>query len=352
MNTDIVNKSDFRITNYIENRHIEKRNNKYINRFLFTDTRIDALPFIRGVTKNELIDFKDSHTDKERFIKTNLILRISKSSRVFYPQFNGKMGKKLGNWIKRSKSGGYIPKGFLTTTMARAELEKRYKEQELLDDRVSFMKRKTLRDYINNHYEIDRKDTAMDNGKCSPLMPATKKMLLRDFKPWLEMKMEDVKPEWAKEFKSHFEKKRKKVIDKDTGKEEEIPISTGTMRKSFVAFKSLMGICKRRRYISKNPMMEQGHLFPENPVKEKNHFIINRGDVVSFIFSEEFDQYHEYTHPANFEGKLIVATIVLLGCRPIEVQSNYKKNFRCKERLINIQPGLQKKSGNGRNNPI
>ncbi|MFT6585278.1 MAG: hypothetical protein ACJAUY_001663 [Cognaticolwellia sp.] len=356
-NTNIVEKDNFEIADYIANQYIEKRNEKFINRFMFTDTRIEALPFIKcevagKVTKSGLIDFKDSHTDKERFIKANLVLRISKTSRVFYPQFNGKMGKKLGNWMKRPKSGGNIPRGFLTTSMARAELEERYKEQELLDDRVSYMKRKTLKEYIENHYSIDREDTPMDNGKCTPLMPDTKRMLLRDFQPWLDCKMEDVKPEWAKDFKSHFEKKRKKEVDHNTGEEKYVPISTGTMRKAFVAFKAMLGICKRLRYISKNPMMEQGHLFPENPVKEKNHFIINRGDVVSFIFSKEFDKYHVSTHPANFEGKLIVATVVLIGCRPIEVQSNYKKNFRCKERLINIQPGLQKKSGNGRNNPI
>jgi len=356
-NTNIVEKDDFEISDYIANQHIEIRNEKFINRFLFTDTRIEALPFIKNEkigreTKSGLIDFKDSHTDKERFIKTNLVLRISKTSRVFYTQFNGKMGKKLGNWMKRPKSGGYIPRGFLTTSMARAELEERYKEQELLDDRVSYMKRKTLREYIENHYSIDREDTPMDNGKCTPLMSATKKMLLRDFQPWLDCKMEDVKPEWAKDFKSHFEKKLKKIIDQDTGEEKEVSISTGTMRKSFVAFKSMMGICKRLRYISKNPMMEQGHLFPENPVKEKNHFIINRGDVVNFIFSKEFDLYHSATYSANFEGRLIVATVVLIGCRPIEVQSNYKKNFRYEERLINIQPGLQKKTGNGRNNAI
>jgi hypothetical protein len=348
LNIDIVLKVDFKIGNYVANQYIEKRNNKHINRFLFTDTRIKDLPFIT----EGLVDFKDSHTDKERFIKANLILRITKTSRVFYVQFNGNMGKKLGNWMKRPKSGGHIPRGFLTTSMARAKLEERYKEQELLDDRVSFMKRKTLRYYIENHYAIDREDTPLDSGKCTPLMPATKNMLLRDFEPWLNRKMEDVKPEWAKDFKSHFEKKRKKEIDHNTGEEIYVPISTGTMRKSFVVFKAMMGICKRLRYILKNPMMEQGHLFPENPVKEKNHFIINRGDVVNFIFSKEFDQYHEYKNPVNFEGKLIVATVVLIGCRPIEVQSNYKRNFRHEEKIIHIQPGLQKKTGNGRNNAV
>ncbi|MBE8232643.1 MAG: hypothetical protein HAW67_02825, partial [Endozoicomonadaceae bacterium] len=40
------------------------------------------------------------------------------------------------------------------------------------------------------------------------------------------------------------------------------------------------------------------------------------------------------------------------GCRPIEIRKNYKNNFRIAERLINIQPGIQKKTGYGRNTAI
>ncbi len=348
MNKSTIKKSDFNIQDYVDKHYIEKRNGKTINRFMFTDKRIDDLPFI----EDGPIDFKDSQTDKNIFIKANLVIRITKTAKVFYPQFNGKMGKKLGDWMKRPKSGGHIPRGFLTTTMAKELFKERYEDQEALDDRVSYMKRKTILDYIENHYTEDRKDTPLDSGKCTPLSPKSRQNLLSAFEPWLNFKLEDVNSGWAKEFKAYWSKRRRLETDSETGEEEEVPISTGTMRKSFVIFKAMIGICKRLGYISKNPMMNQGHLFPENPVKEKNHFILDRGDVVKFIFSEEFEKYFPYKYIANFEGKIIVATVVLTGCRPIEIRSNYKNNFRIKERLINIESGLQKKTSHGRNTAI
>jgi integrase len=348
-NTQNVTNKDFDITLYVESKYVEKRKNKYINRFLFSDTRIEKLPFF----DEGLVDFKDSHTDRDRFIKTNLVLRVSKTSKVFYSQINGKMGKKLGDWYKRKKSGGVIPKGCLTTGKAREKLEEVYQENQLLDDRVAYMRRKTLREYIEKHYAIDREDTALENGKCTPVTKATKDTLLRDFEPWLDRKIEDVKPEWAKEFRSTWGNMTKKVTNDDKGKVETVPLkTTGTMRSAFGYFKAMMGICKSKGYIAKNPMKEQGFRFPENPVTEKNYFSLDRGEVVNFMFSDEFDQYHSNAHTANFEGRLIVATIVLSGCRPIEVRTNYKNNFRISERLITIQPGLQKKNGYGRNNAI
>ncbi len=348
MNKSTVKKSDFNIQDYVDKHYIEKRNGKTINRFMFTDKRIDDLPFI----EEGIIDFKDSQTDKNLFIKANLVIRISKTTKVFYPQFNGKMGKKLGNWMKRPKSGGHIPKGLLTTTMAKELFKERYEDQEALDDRVSYMKRKTILDYIENHYTEDRKDTPLDSGKCTPLSTKTKKVLLADFRPWLDFKLEDVNSGWAKEFKAHWSRKRRLEIDSETGEKKEISVSTGSMRKSFVIFKAMIGICKTLGYIAKNPLMNQGHLFPENPIKEKNHFIIDRGEVVKFIFSEEFEKYYPHTYTANFEGKIIVASVVLTGCRPIEIRSNYKNNFRINDRLINIESGLQKKTSHGRNTAI
>lgn len=314
---------NFKIHNYIEAYKVAGN-----RKFRFSDADIKKLPLIYGI-----IDLRDSGLEDEDAEGAQLVLRLSKTKKAFYPVINGRMGTKLGDWMTKPKSN-HMPKGFFNTSGARKELYKRVKQAKLLSRDAEHVSKLTIKEYAESLYSQDRERKPLKNGKFFVPTDQTLSIITNMFPKFINKKIRDVSEKWPFEFKQEWEKRG---------------ITSSTMRRYYSAINGMINICVSMRYIENNPLDNHYYLFPENDRdKEINIYDWDYFEVIDFIFSNQFDEYYPKPRAANPEGKIIIATCIVAGIRPIEARRNFAENYDEKSRVLWIPAGLQRKTKTGR----
>ncbi|MDG3088810.1 hypothetical protein P7F88_23195 [Vibrio hannami] len=313
-------------------------------KFNFKDSDIKKLPLLTEGS----IDLRDTGVDSELAEGATLILRITKTKKAFYPILTkyykghkkGIMGSKIGDWVQKPNSS-HFPTGSTNTRKAREALYALVEEQKLLSRESHTFRKMTIRSYIEGgYYTADRERKPMKNSHFNPPTDDTIRALLNQFPDHLDRKIGDVEELWVYDLKAAWQARG---------------VSTGTMRGYYAMFNSLFNICHSMGYLTKNPIDNHYYLFPRNPEPtpqelEKKVFNWNIHDVVEFIFSDEFDVRYREQKPrsANPMGKIIVASCVLAGIRPIEARRNLASNYDVSKETIVIPAGVQNKTKTGR----
>ncbi|MFC1234382.1 phage integrase SAM-like domain-containing protein [Vibrio sp. F74] len=320
-------------------------NRKAERKFNFTDNYIKNLP---QLSEGGPIDLRDIGIDEEKSEGAKLVLRISKSKKTFYPILpkfykgykKGLMGQKLGEWMQKPDSN-HFPKGFMNTKLARKALYTLVEEQHKLSRESHVFKKMTIREYLENgYYAADRERKPMKNHHFNPPTDDTIRNLLNQFPNHIDRKIGDIEETWVFELKTLWAKQG---------------LTTGTMRGYYSKFNSMFNICHSMGYIIKNPIDNHYFLFPKNPAPSPQELDnkVFRWDihgVISFIFSDEFNETYKELRPRdpNAMGKIIIASCVLAGIRPIEARRNWACNFDVEKQTLFIPLGLQNKTKNGR----
>lgn len=244
------------------------------------------------------------------------------------------MGPKLGEW-KTKPPSNYMPKDFLNTRSAREALYRFVEDQKLLSGDSEKFNQLSIRSYVEGGYYVeDRKIKPLKNGKFSVPEEGTIKTILNRFPAVIDRKIGDVSEEWIFEIKADWEKQG---------------LTTGTMRGYYSTLNSLFNICVKKGYILHNPLDIYYYLFPHNDVNpQKNTYDWDYFEIVDFIFSAAFDDYFPQPRAANQAGKIIIATAIVAGVRPIEARRDFVENFDVENQTLYIPKAMQKKTKIGR----
>jgi len=332
-----VEHHEFNLSHYLHSSKIKTERS-----FEFKDRDIGLLPFLA----DKSIDLKDSGIDKEKSENAYLVLRISKTKKAFYPVYSKMvrglkkkvMGRKLGEW-KTKPPSNHMPQGFLNTRGAREALYRFVEDQKLLSGDSERFNQLSIRDYVEGgYYTADRKVKPLKNGKFSVPHADTIKTILKRFPDIIDRKIGDVSEKWILEIKTEWENKK---------------LTTGTMRGYYSTLNSLFNICVKKGYILNNPIDNHYYLFPHNDVNpQKNTYDWDYFEIVDFIFSAAFDDYFPQPRAANQAGKIIIATAIVAGVRPIEARRNFTENFDVENQTLFIPKSMESKTKTGRSMAI
>jgi integrase len=327
MAIEIISKDKFDLEKYIEKTPFRNCT------FVFKESHIDDLPFIEKGSK----DVFDAKVSGNGF---SLLLRLVKRSKVFYfKPTNGSM-KKIGVWQKRLDSRHY-PEGFFSLSMARKEFEKRVKEWDNFCADSAPIGEWTIEQYIDEQYEIDRKKTKIKNGGIKQLEDLRiLKTMKSDIKPWVKMKLKDVKESWIEEFIEYWEKPKENPTNGVVKSK-----SKDSQRKAYTVINSMLNVCAKCKYITHNPLDGFTYLFNDDEAEEReiNTYDIDPNIALKFIFEEA---------PGSFSGKLILATMILAGVRNSEAYRNFRHSFQIEKRNLHIPARISRKTKKKRDIPI
>lgn len=334
--TKLVSFHDFKIINYVAKTYISGA-----RKFDFKEERVENLPFIES---GHIIDLKDSYIN---YTGCNLILRLGKSKKTFYVKTPNCSMKKLGVWKKRSNSRHY-EKGTLSIARAR-ELAVKHIESVLnnaLDDTA--ISNMTIKEYLETgQYEIDRNKIKLKSNKIKPLRKEIIKVILHGARRILEYKICDIHVSWIDILKEDWDSTyNHKTINKPVTK------TLDSQRRYFTVINAMFNLWDRAGYIRKNPMGEFVSDFYD-PAKKAGKRMVNTINEVSTKEAADFviEKLPENTAKL-MHGKIVLATMVLTGCRNCEVFRNYSHNWDFQNRQMTIPGEIIGKTSDTRTIPI
>ena len=255
--------------------------------------------------------------------------------------------KKLGVWKKRSNSR-YYEKGTVSVARAR-ELAVEHIENvlnnALSDTAISNM---TIKEYLETgQYEKDRNKIKLKSNKIKPLRTEIVKVILHGARRLLDYKICDIHVSWIDILKEDWNSiYNHKTINKPVIK------TLDSQRKYFTVLNAMFNIWDRAGYIRKNPLADFTSDFNDPAKKARKRMVhtineVSTKESADFVINELLE-----TTPKLMHGKIVLATMILTGCRNCEVFRNYFHNWDFQNRQMTIPGEIIGKTSDTRTIPI
>lgn len=316
-----IKKEEFVLNNYVAKTYISGN-----RKFMLKEGRIENLPHI----ENGVIDIQDSHIPDKGF---SLILRLSKTQKTFYFRSPTSTMKKIGTWQARTNSR-YYAKGSVSLAKAREIAGEMTDESRLNSLDQSGIAHLTIKEYLEcGQYKRDREIKKIKSNKIKRLDDRTVNNILHGARTLLDYKIKDINVEWFDLLQSDWN-----TPYQHKGNNTETVKSLDTQRKYYTMINAMFNVWEKAGYIRKNPIGDLVTTFKDES-KSDDKRIVNTIDEVPIKEAVDYviEKFDEST-PKSFHGKIVLTTMMLIGCRNCEVYRNYKRNWDFAKRSVTI-PG-------------
>lgn len=331
-----VDFKDFKLSDYVAKTYISAN-----RKFEFKEDRIEHLPFINS---GHIIDLADSYIN---YSGCNLIIRLGKTKKTFYVKTPCSTMKRLGSWKKRTNSR-YYEKGTLSVAKAR-ELAVEHIETALfnsLDDTA--ISNLTIKEYLTSgQYEKDRTKIKLKSNKVKPVQQKIINKIMHGARSILDHKICDINVTWIDLLKEDWNKEYiHKGFNKPTIK------TIDTQKRYFTIINAMFNLWDKANYIRKNPLADFASDF-NDPSKKAGKRMVN---TINEISTKEAADYVIYdlpeVTPKLMHGKIVLATMILTGCRNCEVFRNFTDSWSFQSRKMTIPGEIIGKTADTRVIPI
>jgi len=336
-NTKVLSREEFR-SFYDEKIPKSKRKPDSNSTFEFTDKLIRELPFCDSPV--DLFN-RTKITDELGVIENALlILRINKSVKTFYLKYKGRNIGKISNWTTNETNKSHFKENEANVAEAIKRAAEKARSEESKNPKVAHIADLTIRQYLEHQYKVDRTIHKTVNKGIKHVSDSVINTIVADISPLIDEKIKNIKENWINILIQYWEKKKKhSTQDKICVK------AKRSQRKAYTQINSMFNICVRAGYITTNLLDGKTDLFKdiEEDEVQISTIDIDADTALKYIFENA---------KGSFQGKILLASMMIGGFRNCEVYRNYTKNYKIIAREIFVPAHITHKTNKSRTVPI
>ena len=338
-NTKLVTRNEFRefYDEKIANRYKKPDSN---STFEFSDDLIKKLPFCKEpidlFNRAKIIDVNNNIVKK-----AILVLRINKTKKTFYLKYNGKNIGKIATWVNNKTNRSYFKESEANVREALKRAAIKARNEELKNPDVAHIANLTIKQYLEQQYKADRLVYKISNGSIKPVKDNVIKTITSDITPLLNEKIKNIKESWIDVLIDYWDTEKPHPTHIDTV----CVKAKRTQRKAYTQINSMFNICVKAGYIAANLINGNTGLFKDIQEEEIeiNTIDLDADTALKYIFEKA---------KGSFQGKILLASMMMGGFRNCEVYRNYVKNYKIKAREVFVPAHITDKTNKSRTVPI